>query len=126
MREQVTKVHVRWAWIVRAFLHTWLLGGARLTEKQPEQFRLFLFTFMKHNLLLLLLAMILPTATFAEDGDIFTAETIEGVSMKFQILSESGKTCEVYGKTFTPSISSSTTGNITIPDTPNEIGRAHV
>ena len=37
-----------WAWIVRAFLLLWLLGGAKSAERQTEQFRPFLFiNFMK-------------------------------------------------------------------------------
>jgi len=32
-REQATKVHVHWAWTVRAFLWTRLLGGAWNAEK---------------------------------------------------------------------------------------------
>ncbi|MBR1667285.1 MAG: leucine-rich repeat protein [Bacteroidaceae bacterium] len=79
---------------------------------------------MKHKLLLILLATILSTATFAKDGDTFTAKTIEGIEMTFQIISESEKTCRVYGYYYSfynhsPSIPRSTTGEITIPNAPN-------
>jgi len=75
---------------------------------------------MKHKLILMLLAIILPTAAF---GKTFTAKTIEGIEMKFEVFSESEKTCSVYGyysgSKYYTSISTTTKGEVTIPETVN-------
>lgn len=45
---------------------------------------------------ILLIVTLLSTSTmWAADGDVFTAKTVEGVDMMFQVLSEAEKTCEV-------------------------------
>ena len=48
-------------------------------------------------------------------GDIFTATTVEGVDMKFRVISETE--VEVYGETSSPSIDQTYAGSITIPET---------
>ena len=94
-----------------------VLGGPPVkAEKQQSSSAFFFFTFMKHKLQFLFLIFFLPTTLLAEDGDIFTAETIEGVDMRFQVISESEKTCKVYGYFDSPAISKSTEGELTIPE----------
>ena len=89
---------------------------------------------MKKILLLnLLLAMLLgATSVWAADGDIFTApvtviqngETSQE-EMRFQVLSESAKTCETYGTydeisdVVTPAFNYRTEGDVIIPNTVN-------
>ena len=63
-------------------------------------------------------------AVEAKDGDIFTSNTIEGVEMTFCIISESEKTCEVYGKYdsngfLKPAFPDLEGGKITIPSEAN-------
>ena len=48
------------------------------------------------SLLLMSLAVLMPTKLWAADGDEFTAETVEGVTMKFKVISEAGKTAKVW------------------------------
>ena len=55
---------------------------------------------------------------YAADGDVFTAQTVEGVDMTFKVISEEEKTCQV-GAEY-ECISSSTKGAITIPRSVNE------
>lgn len=58
----------------------------------------------------------------AADGDTFTTNTIEGITMSFKVLSESQKTCQVksssssYGSA---SINKATTGTVTVPSEVN-------
>lgn len=84
-----------------------------------------LYTTLKHELLLVMLMLFtLPTALFAQnykDGDTFTAKTIEGVDMFFRVISASEKTAEVYAHNgfFSPSISKTTVGAVTIPSVTN-------
>ena len=51
-----------------------------------------------------------------EDGEVFTAQTTEGVEMTFKVISAKNKTCQVEGDNTTPAINKSTTGGITIPE----------
>ncbi len=77
---------------------------------------------MKKKLLLLMLSMALPIVAWCEDGDIFTANTVEGIEMTFKVISEAEKTCQVgkgLGATVEPSISKETMGTITVPDVIN-------
>ena len=64
-----------WAWIVRAFLLLWLLGGAKSAERQTEQFRPFLFiNFMKQfylKTLVLLLFCVAGGRTMAWDCNVY-------------------------------------------------------
>ena len=53
---------------------------------------------MKKNLLFALVALFSTVQLWAADGDSFTAQTTEGVTMKFQVISEETKTCQVYGE----------------------------
>ena len=53
-----------------------------------------------------------------EDGDIFTFNTAEGVSMTFKVLSSNNKTCQVEGSSSSPAIDKGTTGSVTIPASP--------
>ena len=50
------------------------------------------------------------------DGDVFTASTIEGVEMTFKVTSAANRTCQV-GNDWTLSINNSTNGFLTIPQT---------
>lgn len=60
-----------------------------------------------------------PDPTF-NDGDVFTAQTAEGIDLPFKIISAKDKTCQVgEGKSFIPCINKSTTGTITIPQIAN-------
>lgn len=54
-----------------------------------------------------------------KDGDYFTANTVEGVEMSFQVLSTSLKYCTVYGKSSNPAIPTTTLGEVTIPSEVN-------
>lgn len=58
--------------------------------------------------------MLLCTSSWSADGDTFIANTVEGVSMTFKVISESEKTCQV-GNGNNPAIPSDYTGLITIP-----------
>ena len=51
-----------------------------------------------------------------EDGEIFTAQTTEGVEMTFKVISAQNKTCQVEGNSTTPAINKATTGSVTIPE----------
>ena len=69
---------------------------------------------MKHRFLfLLLLATLLPATTYGNDGDIFTSETVEGIELKFKVISENEKTCEVYD------CNTAKSGKVTIPEEVN-------
>ena len=50
------------------------------------------------------------------DGEIFTANTVEGVEMVFKVISAKNKTCQVEGTSIAPAIDKTTTGSITIPE----------
>ena len=64
----------------------------------------------------ILLALLLPSAAFAlTDGDTFTVNTTEGVTMTFQVISTTSRTCRVYGDWGHPSIESTVSGKVTIP-----------
>ena len=50
------------------------------------------------------------------DGEVFTAKTIEGVEMTFQVISETDKTCQVgTGKPEEPAVDKTYEGAVTIP-----------
>lgn len=73
---------------------------------------------------LLLLFLLSPSLAWAlNNGDIFTTTTVEGVSMRFQVISTN--TCRVYGsynsstQTYTPAIDNFTSGKVTIPSSPS-------
>ena len=55
-----------------------------------------------------------PDPRTHEIGDVFTAPTIEGVDMKFKVISETE--VEVYGESSSPSIDKKYSGSITIPE----------
>lgn len=61
--------------------------------------------------------------TELKDGDTFTAQTIEGVEMKFMVISEAYKTCQVgygsYDSYYNGAIDKSYNGAITIPSNVN-------
>lgn len=77
---------------------------------------------MKQQLLLFMLAILGCSTMKAADGDTFTTNTIEGITMSFKVLSESQKTCQVksssssYGSA---SINKATTGTVTVPSEVN-------
>ena len=77
---------------------------------------------MKKKLLLLTLSMVVPIAAWCEDGDVFTAKTVENIEMTFKVISEADKTCQVgkgLGATVEPSISTEIVGHVTIPSEVN-------
>ena len=59
--------------------------------------------------LLLFCGLLFGLQSYAADGDVFTAKTVEGVEMTFKVLSEEDKTVQVEG------ISKKTIGTISIP-----------
>ena len=74
---------------------------------------------MKKFVLLVMMA-IAPSIAWSGVGDEFTVTTQNGVEMTFRIISETEKTCEVYGFDWrTPSISVETGGEVYIPDHAN-------
>jgi thiol-disulfide isomerase/thioredoxin len=80
---------------------------------------------MKKYLLICLLFALAAVAR-AADGDVFTAKTVEGVEMKFKVISEAEKTCQVgpydsslYYATECRSIDAEVTGTVTIPSYAN-------
>ena len=71
---------------------------------------------------LLILSVILPTVAWCAVGDTFTAQTTEGVTMTFQITSETEKTCMVgdaHNGVICGAIDSQTSGTVTIPSRVN-------
>ena len=56
-----------------------------------------------------------PTELNLNDGDIFEAQTVEGINMKFRVLSAAQKTCEVYYN----AIGGQASGSVTIPSEVN-------
>ena len=69
----------------------------------------------------------LSTFLHAANDDIFTAKTVEGVEMRFKIISKALKTCQVDALDdmnynlidYDPAIDRNTTGSVTIPETVN-------
>ena len=80
---------------------------------------------MKKHLFLFIL-MLLPMLASAEDGDTFSEETVEGVLLKYTIISESEKTCMVGDRYYSPEPTArvrgpeeevcQASGDITIPE----------
>ena len=74
---------------------------------------------MKYYLLYILFSFF-PYHALSNDGDLFTAKTAEGIDMKFKIISEADKTCQVgSGNSYEPAISTSYSGSVTVPSTVN-------
>ena len=79
------------------------------------------------KLLFLFILMLSPMLASADDGDTFSEETVEGVLLKYTIISESEKTCMV-GETYYPDVPTArvrkgpedevcqASGDITIPE----------
>lgn len=65
--------------------------------------------------LLSIICTLLPIFAWGADGDTFTVQTIEGVTMTFSIISESERTCYV-GKPNETAIDITTSGVVTIPE----------
>ena len=71
---------------------------------------------MKKLLFVIVMTLFMPCATiWAANGYSFTATTVEGVEMKFVVLSEDDMTCKVCNN----SISTNTSGTVTIPASAN-------
>ena len=69
------------------------------------------------KLLLMMLTTVTSIAAWCDDGDTFTANTDEGILMTFKVTSEANKECQVgVGEVYTPCISQSTSGTVTIPE----------
>lgn len=88
---------------------------------------------MIKGILFILLTIFCTIEVWGNDGDVFTAKTVEGVEMTFKVISETDKTCQVGRLTEWAingnSISQEYDGNITIPSYVNDyhvirIGRA--
>ena len=62
-----------------------------------------------------MLATMFTSVVWAADGDTFTAETVEGVTMSFKVISEADKTCQVSSNC----IDWQYTGTVTVPATAN-------
>ena len=74
------------------------------------------------SIIAMLLTWFVPSMAFAQykDGDVFTAQTIEGIDMTFRIISAEDKTCSV-GTGWYPyiCISEDVEGHVTIPEVAN-------
>ena len=71
-------------------------------------------------LLTALLAIMFAPEVWADDGDTFTVQTSEGVTMTFQVVSEALKTCQVGTGSVACCIDKEYTGAVTVPATANE------
>ena len=78
---------------------------------------------MKKIFVSLLAFALMPQVSWSADGDIFYANSEEGVSIKFQVLSEENKTCIVYTgddpESLERAIDTSYEGPLTIPSVAN-------
>lgn len=75
---------------------------------------------MKKIFVSLLAFALMPQVSWSADGDIFYADSEEGVSIRFQVLSEENKTCIVYtGDHPERAIDTSYEGPLTIPSVAN-------
>lgn len=72
----------------------------------------------KERLLTMTLTLMCATLAWCANGDTFTAETVEGFTMTFQVISEEEKTCKVGGNNES-AIENSVEGAITIPSEVN-------
>lgn len=76
---------------------------------------------MKKIFVSLLAFALMPQVSWSADGDIFYADSEEGVSIRFQVLSEENKTCIVYAidTSYERAIDTSYEGPLTIPSVAN-------
>ena len=75
---------------------------------------------MKRRLPLLAICMLVSMAAWCADGDVFTAKTVEGVTMTFKVTSEANKECQVGDdEPNSASVAKSTAGAVTIPSNVN-------
>lgn len=74
---------------------------------------------MKKIFVSLLAFALMPQVSWSADGDIFYADSEEGVSIRFQVLSEENKTCIVYTGDPERAIDTSYEGPLTIPSVAN-------
>lgn len=74
---------------------------------------------MKKIFVSLLAFALMPQISWSADGDIFYANSEEGVSIRFQVLSEENKTCIVYTGDPERAIDTSYEGPLTIPSVAN-------
>ena len=74
---------------------------------------------MKKIFVSLLAFALMPQVSWSADGDIFYANSEEGVSIRFQVLSEENKTCIVYNVDPERAIDTSYEGPLTIPSVAN-------
>ena len=64
--------------------------------------------------------MLVSMAAWCADGDVFTAKTVEGVTMTFKVTSEANKECQVGDdEPNSASVAKSTAGAVTIPSNVN-------
>lgn len=71
-------------------------------------------------MLLTAILIVASIPSWCADGDTFSANTVEGVSMTFKVINESEKTCQVgEGAYNSPSILQDYKGDITIPSSVN-------
>ena len=70
---------------------------------------------MRFKFLFLSYFLLMSLTSFAENGDIFTSQTEEGIEMTFKILNEEDHTCQIGAGTTEPAISNEYTGRLTIP-----------
>lgn len=74
---------------------------------------------MKKIFVSLLAFALMPQVSWSADGDIFYSDSEEGVSIRFQVLSEENKTCIVYTGDPERAIDTSYEGPLTIPSVAN-------
>ena len=70
---------------------------------------------MKFKFLFLICSLLMSMTSFAENGDIFTSQTEEGVEMTFKVLNEEDHSCQVGAGTTESAIANDYTGRLTIP-----------
>lgn len=70
---------------------------------------------MKKFIFTLITMLSITNNVWSNDGDIFYANTTEGIQMRFKVVSEEGKTCQVASS----AIDLSTSGTVTIPSIAN-------
>lgn len=75
---------------------------------------------MKQKVILSIALWLTALSAIAADGDVFTAQTIEGISVKYKVISEIEKTCQVGDSTaWEAAFDRNATGSITIPNEVN-------
>ena len=71
-------------------------------------------------LVIVFLIFCIPALVLGAEGDTFTSTSVEGVVIKYKVISELDKTCQVgVGEAYVPAIPTSYSGSVTIPASVN-------